>query len=358
MTARARPHPDGPADAARPAVVAADAPDAVERAAAVLAAGRLVALPTETVYGLAADATDGAAVARLYAAKGRPAQNPLIAHVADLAMAGRLGRLDGRARALAEAFWPGPLTLVVPLAAPSPLAPAVTAGNPTVALRVPASTAFRAVIHRLGRPVAAPSANRSGRITATRAADVVAELGARVDLVLDAGPSPVGIESTIVGLGAGPARLLRPGGLDAEAIEAVLGAPLERPAPAGDGPLAAPGMMASHYAPRAAVRLDVPAGAVRPGEARLAFGGGESAGAAPFFDLSPSGDLAEAARNLYHGLRRLDRPDVPCIAVAPVPATGLGLAIRDRLARAAAPRPADAARAGHRDRHDRKDGIP
>lgn len=331
-----------------PRVLAIDSPDALASAAALLAAGDLVALPTETVYGLACDATNAEAVARLFAAKGRPATNPLICHLADVGAARAIGVLDARAERLAAAFWPGPLTLVVPKREPSPLAPAVTAGRDTVALRVPDAPFLRALARDLGRPIAAPSANRSGRVSATTAAAVVAELGARVPLVVDGGPARIGIESTIVGLLDERPRLLRPGGLPAEAIEAVLGEPVaavveERDGPAGGEPditaQLSPGRLASHYAPRARLRLDVRE--VRPGEALLAFGPRLPAGAdrAPArINLSPAGDLAEAAACLFEALRALDASGAEVIAVAPIPADGLGAAIRDRLARAAAPR--------------------
>lgn len=305
---------------------------------AVLAGGGLVAVPTETVYGLAADATNPAAVAAIYAAKGRPSFNPLIVHEGTAAAAQRHGVFDIRARLLAEAFWPGPLTLVVPLAPDATIAPAVTAGLPTVAIRVPRSRAVRLLTEALGRPVAAPSANRSGRVSPTSAADVVADLGSRVAVVVDGGRCPVGVESTIVSLAGPEAVLLRPGGLAADDIEAVLGVPLRRPDADPDRPQA-PGQLSSHYAPRAKVRLD--AARIAPDEALLAFGttppqGAENAVAAE--NLSPSGDLAEAARNLFACLRSLDASGAACIAVQPLPATGLGEAIADRLRRAAAPR--------------------
>lgn len=314
---------------------------AIAAAVAALAAGRLVGLPTETVYGLGADATDGRAVAAIYAAKGRPSFNPLIAHVPDLASAERHGIFDDRARALARAFWPGPLTLVVPKRPDSPIADLASAGLDSIGLRVPAEATTREILARFGRPVAAPSANRSGRVSPTRAADVVEELGEAVAEVIDAGPTPVGVESTIVALLDGPARLLRPGGVPREAIEAVIGEPLaDEPPPTDDAVPIAPGMLSSHYAPNARVRLD--AGEVAAGEALITFGptlpkGAESATA--IFDLSPSGDLAEAAANLFRALRELDSGGARSIAVTPIPAEGLGEAIVDRLRRAAAPRP-------------------
>ena len=312
-------------------------------AAAVLAleAGRLVGLPTETVYGLGADATDGRAVAAIYAAKGRPSFNPLIAHVPDLAGAERHGVFDATARRLAEAFWPGPLTLVVPKRPESPISDLASAGLETIGLRVPANEVTREILARFGRPVAAPSANRSGRVSPTSASDVVAELGEAVAEVIDTGPTEVGVESTIVAVLDGTPRLLRPGGVTRAAIEAVIGGPLAEEGPLTDdaAPLA-PGMLSSHYAPGATVRLD--ATVVEPGEALIAFGPRRPEGwerSAAVFDLSPTGDLAEAAANLFRALRDLDAAGATTIAVAPIPAEGLGEAIVDRLRRAAAPRP-------------------
>lgn len=302
----------------------------------MLAAGGIVALPTETVYGLAADAENPQAVARIYAAKGRPAANPLIVHVADPAMAARYARLSPPARRLARAFWPGPLTLVLPRRAGAPLAPAVAAGLATVALRAPAHPAMQAVIAGLGRGLAAPSANPSGRLSPTRAAHVVAS-GLPVPLVLDGGPSAAGLESTIVKVSEdGPPRLLRPGAIAPEAIEAVLGAPLRPPPPPGagpsGGPVEAPGTMFRHYAPRRPLLLGVTA--PRPDAVLLGFGA-----VAGDLSLSPAGDPAEAARNLFAMLHEAEAlaeaRGAAFIAVAPIPAEGLGLAIRDRLARAA-----------------------
>lgn len=312
-------------------------PDAagLAQAARVLREGGLAAFPTETVYGLGADARNDTAVARIFEAKGRPRFNPLIAHVPDLAAARRLAVFDARAEALAAAFWPGPLTLVLPLRADAGLSPLVTAGLDSVALRLPAHPVAQALLAAFGGPVAAPSANPSGRISPTRAAHVRDGLGPRVDAIVDGGSCAVGVESTILSL-LGPAPvLLRPGGLTAEAIEAHLGTPLGEDHGDGRAPRA-PGQLASHYAPRARLRLNALAAA--PGETWLGFGPG-CEGAA--LSLSPAGDLVEAAANLFHMLRRAD--DLAgadgAIAVAPVPATGLGRAINDRLARAAAPRP-------------------
>ncbi|WP_349359747.1 L-threonylcarbamoyladenylate synthase [Stappia sp.] len=308
-------------------------------AIAALRAGKLVAVPTETVYGLAADATDAEACAAIYQAKGRPSFNPLIAHVESRAAAERHGVFDARARALADAFWPGPLTLVVPKRADSPVCDLATAGLETIALRVPAAPIMRALAQACGVPLAAPSANRSGRITGTTADAVAEDLGTALAVLIDAGPCPVGVESTIVGLTDATPRLLRPGGIARAEIEAVLGCPLEgAPAQEPDAP-AAPGMLTSHYAPGAAVRLD--ARAVMPGEALLAFGadmppGAE--GAVAVENLSPSGDLVQAAARLFTALRRLDASGAATIAAMPVPTDGLGEAINDRLRRAAAPR--------------------
>ncbi len=314
-------------------------PAGLARAAALLAAGRTVAFPTETVYGLGADARAPAAVAAVYAAKGRPSFNPLIVHVADAAAAWEVGAPDARARALAAAFWPGPLTLVVPLRPGAVLAPAVTAGLGSVALRVPAHPLARALLAAFGGPLAAPSANPSGRVSPTTAAHVREGLEGRIAAVLDGGPCAVGVESTIVALMPGePARLLRPGGLAAAAVETVLGAPLAGPPEAG-GPPAAPGMLASHYAPAAALRIG--AAAPLPGEVWIGFGPDSGPGGGAL-NLSPAGDPAEAAARLFALLREADRRAGPggAIAVAAVPEAGLGQAVNDRLRRAAAPRPA------------------
>jgi L-threonylcarbamoyladenylate synthase len=316
----------------------------VAAAADVLARGGLVAFPTETVYGLAADAANGTAIARLYAAKGRPRFNPLIAHVADMAAARRLATFDATAERLAAAFWPGPLTLVLPRRSDCQVSELATAGLDTIAVRVPANPIAQHILAAFGGPVVAPSANRSGHVSPTTAAHVRADLDGRIDLIIDGGPTAVGIESTIVAcLGQSPA-LLRPGALARHSIEQVLGAALADPAaaaplqPESEGALA-PGMLASHYAPRTPLRLD--ADQVMPGEALLAFGprlpsGGGSAVAR--LNLSDGGDLVEAAVNLFAHLRALDRAGAAAIAVMAVPHDGLGEAINDRLARAAAPR--------------------
>jgi L-threonylcarbamoyladenylate synthase len=316
-------------------------PGAAEAAGQTLAAGGLVAFPTETVYGLGADAANATAIAHLYAAKGRPAFNPLIAHVADLSGARRIGRFDARATRLAEAFWPGPLTLVVPKADACPVADLATAGLDTVAIRIPAHPVAQAILRAFGGAVVAPSANISGHVSPTLAAHVESDLSGRIDLIVDGGPVAVGVESTIVGCFEAP-MLLRPGGLSRERIEAVLGEPLARP-PADvendSGQPLAPGMLASHYAPRASVRLN--ADRVAPGEALLAFGPRPLPGtdtAASVMNLSPGGDLDEAAANLFGYLRALDARGPRAIAVMPIPETELGEAINDRLRRAAVAR--------------------
>lgn len=322
-------------------VIPADAAGIAE-AARLLRAGGLVALPTETVYGLACDATDPRAVANLYAAKGRPSFNPLIAHVPDLAAARHVGLLTPAADTLARHFWPGPLTLVVPALEEATCALA-RAGLASVALRVPAHPVAQAVLTAAGRPIAAPSANRSGHVSPTTAAHVYADLDGRIDLILDAGPCSVGVESTILDCTGESPVMLRPGGLPREAIEAALKGSLADRAAEGvandDAPLA-PGMLASHYAPSVPVRLG--AQEVLPGEALLTFAGARPSGserAAVVRDLSPAGDLVEAAANLFAFLRDLDRVGACGIAVVPLPGHGLGEAIADRLRRAAAPRP-------------------
>ncbi len=316
------------------------ASQAMDEALARLAAGDAVAVPTETVYGLAGDATNGEAVARIFEAKGRPRFNPLIAHVATMAMAASIADFDPLSLRLAGAFWPGPLTLVLPLRAGAGIHPLVTAGLGTVAIRMPRGFAAD-LIARFGRPLAAPSANLSGRISATSAQAVAEQLGDRIGLVVDGGATPVGLESTIVKVEAGRPRLLRPGGVAVEEIEAVLAIAVERTPDAG---IEAPGMMASHYAPEAAMRLDV--AELRDGEALLSFGPSRAANAersSAMLNLSARGDLREAAVNLFAFLRELDR-SAAVIAVEPVPTHGLGEAINDRLRRAAAPRPTDEGR--------------
>ena len=306
-------------------------PEAIAEAARLIRAGEVVAMPTETVYGLAADATNGAAVARIYAAKGRPDFNPLIVHVPDLAAAERIGVLDETARRLADAFWPGPLTLVVPLRPGSGIAPQVTAGLATIALRAPAHPAMRDLLAATGRPLAAPSANASGAISPTSAAHVLRSLGGRIPLVVDAGATERGLESTIARVDEAGVSVLRPGPISAEQIASACG---KAPVPAsasGEEIIQAPGMLASHYAPSKPVRLD--ATEAEADEWLIGFGGvtGDES-------LSASGDLGEAAANLFAALHRADASARPRIAVAPVPEEGIGAAINDRLRRAAAPR--------------------
>ena len=311
---------------------------AVAEAGRCLAQGGLVAFPTETVYGLGADATNPAAIARLYRAKGRPAFNPLIAHVGDLASALRIGKFDARATELARAFWPGPLTLVVPKSADCAVADLATAGLDTIAIRVPAHPAALAILRAFGGPVVAPSANLSGHVSPTTAAHVQGDLEGRIDLIVDGGPVTVGVESTIVGCFDQP-MLLRPGGLPREAIERVLGRALAAPPEdpdAGSGQPLAPGMLASHYAPRTPVRLN--AEAIWPGEALLAFDPAVMPGveaAAAVMNLSARSNVDEAAANLFGYLRTLDLAGARAIAVMPIPHHGLGEAINDRLRRAA-----------------------
>lgn len=314
---------------------------AVGDAAHCLKAGGLVAFPTETVYGLGADATNARAIARLYDAKGRPAFNPLISHVTDAAAARALARFNADAAKLAKAFWPGPLTLVLPKTNDCPVAELATAGLDSIAVRVPRHDVAQQIIAALGRPIAAPSANRSGHVSPTTAGHVLADLRGRIELIVDGGATPVGVESTIVACLDEP-MLLRPGGVPREAIEQVLdrslaSVPVE-PATEDDAPLA-PGMLASHYAPHTQLRLE--AQRVEPGEALLAFGPAPLDGASDTklkLNLSEHGDLIEAAANLFSYLRALDSANAKTIAVMPIPHHGLGEAINDRLARAAAPR--------------------
>jgi L-threonylcarbamoyladenylate synthase len=315
---------------------------AAEPAARVLRAGGLVAFPTETVYGLGADATNAEAVARLYEAKGRPSFNPLIAHVSDAAAARALAHFDHAAERLAEAFWPGPLTLVLSRRADCPVAELATAGLDTIAVRVPSHPVARAILAAVGRPLVAPSANRSGHVSPTTAQHVLADLRGRIELIVDGGQTPMGLESTIVAC-LDAAMLLRPGALPRTQLERVV--PLSEPTPAAgstahnDQAPVAPGQLASHYAPRARLRLN--AQNIQAGEALLAFGplAAEDADrAALVLNLSARGDLIEAAANLFSHLRALDAAGAATIAVMSVPHMGLGEAINDRLARAAAPR--------------------
>jgi L-threonylcarbamoyladenylate synthase len=311
---------------------------AVTAAARCLAAGGLVAFPTETVYGLGADAANASAIARLYEAKGRPSFNPLIATVGDIGAGTRIARFDATAIKLAEAFWPGPLTLVLRRTNDCAVADLATAGLDTIAVRVPAHPVARSILRAFGGPVVAPSANLSGHVSPTTAAHVQNDLMGRIDLIVDGGAVSVGVESTIVGCFEAP-MLLRPGGLPRDEIERILGRTLLRPPQDADnesGQPLAPGMLASHYAPRTPVRLN--AGKVETNEALLAFGPGPVAGAEAaraVMNLSARGDLAEAATNLFGYLRALDARGARAIAVMPVPHHGLGEAINDRLRRAA-----------------------
>lgn len=303
----------------------------LDEAAALLRSGALVAFPTETVYGLGADATDETAVARIYEAKRRPSFNPLISHVGDSEAALALGVFGAKARVLAERYWPGPLTIVVERAPDCSIAWLTSSGLNSIALRVPAHPLARDLLRRVGRPVAAPSANLSGRVSPTEAGHVADELGDRVALILDAGACAVGLESTVVDLSGELPLLLRPGAITREMLEDLLG---EVGSPDAAAPLASPGMLASHYAPNCLVRLN--AEGPRPGEVYLGFGEWTVGPDGP--TLSASGDLMEAAANLFRMLRALDQPGVAAIAVAPIPEQGLGAAINDRLRRAAAPR--------------------
>jgi L-threonylcarbamoyladenylate synthase len=321
----------------RNTVLLSDSDRGLRAAVGLLRAGELVAFPTETVYGLGGDARDEHAVAGVFAAKGRPAFNPLIVHVPDLAAAEALADFAPGARALARRFWPGPLTLVLPLRRGARLAPQVTAGLPTVAVRVPAHPLAQRLMRDYGSPLAAPSANPSGGVSPTTAAHVLDGLGGRIAAVLDGGACPLGLESTILGFEAGLPVLLRPGGLPVETLAEALARPVA--ATSSDG-VTAPGQLASHYAPRAALRLD----ATAPGPDEIWIGFGPDASGPERLNLSPAGDLAEAAANLFAHLRLADvlaaRAGATGIAVAPVPRHGLGRAVNDRLARAAAPRPA------------------
>jgi L-threonylcarbamoyladenylate synthase len=311
---------------------------AVAAAARCLRDGGLVAFPTETVYGLGADAGNAGAIARLYEAKGRPSFNPLIAHVGDFAAARKIARFDAQAVALADAFWPGPLTLVLPKAQACPVADLATAGLDTIAVRVPAHPVAREILRVFGGPVVAPSANLSGHVSPTTAAHVQGDLAGRIDLIVDGGAVEVGVESTIVGCFDAP-MLLRPGGVPRGEIERVLGRALLQPPHDTDSDSAhplAPGMLASHYAPRSKVRLNVVK--LEAGEALLAFGPGAISGidaASDMMNLSARGDLNEAAANLFGYLRALDARRARAIAVMPIPHHGLGEAINDRLRRAA-----------------------
>ena len=308
--------------------------EAIQRAAAALGSGHLVAFPTETVYGLGADATNPRAVALVFAVKGRPRFNPLIVHVPDLAAATALCHFNETARQLATAFWPGALTLVLPRRRECPIADLTSAGLSTLAVRVPAHPVATRLLRATGLPIAAPSANRSGHVSPTTAAHVAADLADRLDIILDAGPTPLGLESTVVDASGARAIVLRLGAIARGELDRALG----RPVPVVDGQasrLASPGMLARHYAPAARLRLE--AREVAPGEALLAFGAAVPRHEAAMLNLSPSGDLLEAAANLFAHLRRLDGLKPGGIAVMPIPNEGLGEAINDRLLRAARP---------------------
>ncbi len=307
-------------------------PEAIHEAAQALRRGGLVAFPTETVYGLGADATSDAAVAAIFAAKNRPQFNPLIVHFADAERAAAAVAFDERARTMAQAFWPGPLTLVLPRRAANGISLLVSAGLDTVAVRVPSQPVARALLVEAGLPVAAPSANRSFSVSPTTASHVAADLDGRIDLILDDGPCRLGLESTVVDLSTKASTLLRLGGLPVEDIEAVIG-PL---APPTGGRPKSPGMLSRHYAPGRPVRLN--AAEAGPDEALLGFGP-HVPGAT--LNLSPRGNLAEAAANFFAMMRELDRGEFAAIAVSPIPQTGLGRAINDRLNRAATPQGAD-----------------
>lgn len=311
------------------------------QAAEHIRAGRLVAFPTETVYGLGADATSPSAVALIYEAKARPRFNPLIAHVTDLTMASDLAVFDALSRRLGEAIWPGPLTIVLPKTVSCPVADLATAGLATIAVRAPDHRVAQALVEAAGRPIVAPSANRSGHVSATTADHVRADLGGRVSMILDDGPSPGGLESTIVRAGDDGLTILRDGGLSREVLAEVAGIPVsaihtvDRSNSIGRAPTS-PGQLESHYAPQAAVRLN--AMEARPGEALLAFGPDVPDHSGPIINLSPSGDLREAAARLFAAMRELDATGLQCIAAMPIPERSLGIAINDRLRRAAAPR--------------------
>lgn len=310
----------------QPTLIRAFDDEAIGQAADLIRAGQTVAVPTETVYGLAADATDAEAVARIYAAKGRPSFNPLIVHVADRDMAEGIADFSPLAERLADRFWPGPLTLVLPLREGSGIASLVTAGLPTVALRCPAHAAMQALIRQCGRPLAAPSANASGSISPTRAEHVQSSLGGRIAMILDAGPTEKGLESTIVAPEEDRIRLLRPGPVTTEMLADFTGLPVIG---AELGKIEAPGQLLSHYAPSKPLRLN--AARARDGEFLIGLGAMECD-----FNLSAGGDLTAAAARLFDALHQADASGAKAIAVARVPDTGLGAAINDRLRRAAA----------------------
>lgn len=312
--------------------------DAMKRSISLLSNGNPIAIPTETVYGLAADATNPDAITSIYTTKGRPQFNPLICHMADMDMAQRYGEFDTISKKLAEQFWPGALTIVVPLKPDSGIHKLATAGLETVGIRVPKGFAAK-LIGQFDRPLAAPSANSSGKISPTTAEHVQADLGEKIELILDNGACDVGVESTIVKSDGKSVYLLRPGGVSADEIEAVIGKKLIRLDGAQNNKIEAPGMLTSHYAPNAHMRLN--ASAVNSNETLITFGHAEITGQAQaqaLFNLSAKGDLAEAAHNLFDMLIEADKTGAEMIVVAPIPNEGLGEAINDRLTRAAAPR--------------------
>ncbi len=311
----------------------------IRRAAMALRAGRLVVFPTETVYGLGGDATNADAVAGIFAAKGRPSFNPLISHVPNFQSALKFGSFDEQATALAKAFWPGPLTLVVPRAPNSPIAQLTTAGLDTIALRVPAHPVARALLEETGLPLAAPSANISGRISPTKAVHARGLESEKIEMILDGGTCEIGLESTIVLCAGGNPRLLRPGGVSRGQVQAILGQKIQNSPNKAEKTVISPGQLESHYAPDAEIRINVTH--TKPGEGLLAFGPTQPEGsdaAEIVLNLSLTGNLDEAAANLFDYLHRMDIKKIAAIAVMPIPETGLGIAINDRLRRAAAPR--------------------
>lgn len=329
--------------------------ETVARAATLIREGRLVGIPTETVYGLAADATNDAAIASLFAAKGRPRFNPLIIHVPDIGAAEAVAVFDDRGRALARQFWPGPLTLVLPRRADCAVSLLACAGLSTIAVRIPDHEVTLALLAAAGRPIAAPSANRSGTVSPTTAAHVAASMGEKVAMILDGGPCRVGVESTVLDLSEGEACVLRPGAVLAEEIAAVIG-PLGRPPGDGEAKPRSPGLALRHYAPSIPLRLNATGKPVREQEALLAFGPRPPAGYAAMKNLSASGDVQEAAANLFAMLRALDRTGFGGIAVMPIPEIGLGTAINDRLRRAAEDELEAGERAAHMERHSHQPG--
>ena len=311
--------------------------ETINRASALIRAGDLVAFPTETVYGLGADATSDQAVAKVFAAKNRPDFNPLIIHISDIATAGTFAVVSDKATALASAFWPGPLTIIMAKKRDSQISELATAGLDTIAIRCPDHPVALALLKKCGRPIVAPSANRSGHVSPTHAPHVAEDLGDKPALIIDGGPTSIGLESTVITLVPFP-KILRPGAISQTEIEYIIG---RLNAPTGSkstktGKIISPGQLASHYAPEAAIRLN--ANHTKPGEALLAFGPAPIDHEGPMINLSPDGNLDEAAANLFASLRSLDKSGCESIAVMPIPDEGMGEAINDRLKRAAAPR--------------------